>query len=124
MNAILFKLESEGFISSWNEARGFELLNYYNEDEEDEEEQDDDEEEEDEEDEEEEDEDEDDDEEQHDESIVEEKPVNYIDENVSKLTDRVWSLETSLNEISSMVKQMFDYMVTKKNAKRGPLRKY
>ena len=106
VNAILFKLESEGFISSWNEARGFELLNYYNEDEEDEEEQDDDEEEED------------------DESIVEEKPVNYIDENVSKLTDRVWSLETSVNEISSMVKQMFDYMVTKKNAKRGPLRKY
>jgi len=113
VNAILFKLESEGFIASWNEARGFELLNYYNEDEQ--EEQDD----------EEQDEDEQDDEEQEDdESIVEEKPVNYIDENVSKLTDRVWSLETSVNEISSMVKQMFDYMVTKKNAKRGPLRKY
>ena len=121
VNAILFKLESEGFISSWNEARGFELLNYYNEEEEEDEEEDEEEQEEEEEDEEE---DEEQDDEEQDESIVEEKPVNYIDENVSKLTDRVWSLETSVNEISSMVKQMFDYMVTKKNAKRGPLRKY
>jgi len=124
VNAILFKLESEGFISSWNEARGFELLNYYNDDEDEEQDEESILEEEEDEEQDDEEQDEDDEEQDDEESIVEEKPVNYIDENVSKLTDRVWSLETSVNEISSMVKQMFDYMVTKKNAKRGPLRKY
>ena len=130
VNAILFKLESEGFIASWNEARGFELLNYYNEqdeEEQDEEEQDEEEQEDDDDDyeEEEEDDDEYDDEQQNANEIsIQDKYDNSIDENVSKLADRVWSLETSVSEIGLMVKQMFDYMVTKKTAKRGALRKY
>jgi hypothetical protein len=33
-------------------------------------------------------------------------------------------LETNVSEISSLVKKMFEVMVSKKTAKRGPLRKY
>ena len=126
VNAILFKLESEGFISCWNEARGFELLNYEEEEDEEEEEEEDEEEEEEEEEEEDDGDYEDDEEEEQNanESIIQDKYDNSVDENVSKLADRVWSLETSVSEIGTMVKQMFDYMVTKKTAKRGPLRKY
>jgi hypothetical protein len=35
---------------------------------------------------------------------------NDVDKNVNNLSSRVWSLETSVNQISSMVKQMFDQM--------------
>jgi hypothetical protein len=35
---------------------------------------------------------------------------------VSKLADRVWSLETSVSDISAMVKQMFTSMVSSKTA--------
>ena len=129
VEAILFRLESEGFISSWNTARGFDAQQYqssctetnqqesvvdkYNdvfadddnetvlddcaaEDSEyfDEGEEDD------------------------DMSIDEEKS------DVDILTERVWNLETSVSEISSMMKQMFDTMVSKKSSKRQPLRKY
>ena len=50
-----------------------------------------------------------------------------VDENVNTLSDRVWSLETSVGQISTMVKQMFDQMSvqkkTKKTKKLAPLRK-
>ena len=47
-----------------------------------------------------------------------------VDANVNTLSDRVWSLETSVGQISTMVKQMFDQMsVQKKTKKLAPLRK-
>lgn len=47
-----------------------------------------------------------------------------VDENVNTLSDRVWSLETSVGQISTMVKQMFDQMsLQKKTKKLAPLRK-
>jgi len=132
--AILFRLESEGFITSWNAARGFDMESYKasieedivaedcvcNEescvDDDDEIEDDDDEAEEqeccdndseyvgDE------DEDEDDDE---DEDVSE----------VEKLSDRVWSLETAVTDIKDMVQHMFNNMVSSNQKKRKPLRK-
>ena len=47
-----------------------------------------------------------------------------VDANVNTLSERVWSLETSVGEISTMVKQMFDQMSVQKNTKKlAPLRK-
>ena len=37
--------------------------------------------------------------------------------NMNNLSDRVWSLETNVQEISSMVKQMFDNMTTQKKSR-------
>ena len=42
---------------------------------------------------------------------------------VDKLTDRVWSLETSVEEIGTMVKSLFDRLVTTKSNKLQDLRK-
>jgi len=42
---------------------------------------------------------------------------------VDKLTERVWSLETSVGEIGTMVKSLFDKLVTTKSKKLQPLRK-
>ena len=42
---------------------------------------------------------------------------------VDKLTERVWSLETSVGEIGTMVKSLFDKLVTTKTKKLQPLRK-
>jgi hypothetical protein len=112
VNSILFKLESEGFIGSWNEARGFDPVVYqkkfessYEEDEDDDESEFDD--------------------QYDDEDYVEEEEEeddDYVDtedyedevSEVSKLADRVWSLETSVNDISGMVKQIFDSLINKK----------
>jgi hypothetical protein len=42
---------------------------------------------------------------------------------VEKLTERVWSLETSVGEISSMVKNIYSMLSAKQsNKKRKPLR--
>jgi hypothetical protein len=49
---------------------------------------------------------------------------NETSEHIGNLTDRVWNLETSVSEISSMVKQMFECMVSKKSSKKNKLRKY
>jgi len=99
VEAILFKLEIEGFITSWEEARGFDVqiyqktLNTYGND---------------------------------------NCCSNVCDENaivsddiseVDKLTERVWNLETSLNEIGSLVKQMFDGMVVKKTVNKSHVRR-
>jgi len=66
VNAILFKLTDEGFISDWGEARGY--------------------------------------------SEFDQSPENSSAEDdvseVDKLTDRVWHLETSVEEISGYVKEM------------------
>ena len=117
VRAILCKLEVEGFIASWDEARGFngedcmteetpqtDVLNTENNDYEstniDSE------------------------------NIVQQNDELTIvdefasDENVSNLTERVWNLETSVSEISSMVKQMFEVMVSKKVSKKNRLRNY
>jgi len=41
--------------------------------------------------------------------------VENLDElNINTLTDRVWNLETSLTNITSMVKEMFHQMTSKK----------
>jgi hypothetical protein len=128
VQAILYKLELENFISSWNDARGIEEWknSLKNSDDEEEDEEDD-------EDEisdynvseyEEENDDDDDD----DESEYKEDNVDTISNNESeldKLTERVWGLETSVEQISSMVKQMFDKMVVNNRSKpRSKLRNY
>jgi hypothetical protein len=45
--------------------------------------------------------------------------------NLDNLSERVWSLETSVGEINAMVKQMFDKMTMEKKSKKklAPLRK-
>jgi len=126
--AILYKLEGEGFITSWNEARGFKLSlvqEYYytrtaattttskttntttlEDDAEDDIEDDD-----------AADEDyveEEDDEDDDDEMDEEDEEHNEI----SKLTERVWSLETSVNDISVMVKNLFESLVNTTPKKR------
>jgi len=117
VRAILCKLEAEGFISSWDEARGFEAegcmteetaQSYCSELENDDYESTN----------------------IDSENIVQQNDELTIvdefasDENVSNLTERVWNLETSVSEISSMVKQMFEVMVSKKVSKKNRLRNY
>jgi hypothetical protein len=120
--AILYKLESEGLIDSWNSARGFVSQDYQNsvssnkepvnyDEAEDVEEccgGDDDEE----------------------YQFVEDAEsddddISDDESEVEKLTERVWSLETSVSEISSMVKSIYGMLSAKqsnKSAKRKPLR--
>ena len=119
--AILYKLESEGLIDSWNSARGFvsedyqnsvcsinkEQVNY--------------------------DEAEDveeccggDDDEEYqfvEEAESDDDEISEDESEVEKLTERVWSLETSVGEISSMVKNIYSMLSAKQsNKKRKPLR--
>jgi len=113
VNSILFKLENEGLISNWNEARGFVhsadadasatwKVSHDECSEDDEEEEMDD---------------------CNDEDYVEEESCSEMNDDcsdedessqVAKLADRVWSLESSVNDISIMVKQIFDSMISKK----------
>lgn len=120
VNAILFKLESEGYINTWYEARGFELVNQTEQDEDTEVSETDF--------------DSDSESESETDSVTENIVLDVIDndssdnihsnEEVNELSERVWKLETNVSEISSLVKKMFEVMVSKKTAKRGPLRKY
>ena len=105
---ILSKLQAEGFIESWDKARGFDILEYQKMNNEDEhlyacEDEDEDEEEEEEEpgdeDEEYAYEDDDESEDEHEDSIA-------------SISDRVWNLENRLNEIATMVSKIFDKMIT------------
>jgi hypothetical protein len=119
--AILYRLESEGLIESWNSARGFVSEDYQNsvssinkepvnyDEAEDVEEccgGDDDE----------------------DYQFVEDAEsddddISDDESDVEKLTERVWSLETSVGEISSMVKNIYSMLSAKQsNKKRKPLR--
>lgn len=119
--AILYKLESEGLIDSWNSARGFDSDDYqnsvtfiskevidYEEDIEDEQQVGG-----------------DDEDYQFDEEVEsDDDDISDDESEVEKLTERVWSLETSVSEISSMVKNIFGLLSDKKssNKKRKPLR--
>lgn len=100
VDAILYKLEAEGFIESWNEARG--LTEWHNEKIY----------------------------ESDDDDVQPLSPNNDLTSNdsteIDNLTERVWSLETSVGEMRTMVKQMFDKMVeNKSNTKKRPkLRTY
>jgi ribosomal protein S8 len=97
VRAILCKLEAEGFIDSWVNARGFDDSEFKNE--------------------------------------IQLQTVDLVgaveevDDSVSevdRLNERIWNLETNVNEISSIVKQMFETMVvksSKNNSKRTPLRR-
>ena len=127
VNSILFKLEEEGFINSWNDARGFEQ-SYFQENytmnknvnsgtqdcdgesECDEEACDDDG-------------DEDyvdegDEDEDYDEDDYDDDVSHDNSSEVTKLAERVWTLEATVSDISFMVKQMFDTMVNTKPKKR------
>ena len=118
--AILCKLKAEGFIQHFKEARGFDVeeykksidesYNYQNSDEQEDDADDD----------EPENEccDEDDDEyvpqyNDEEEEQDEEDDYDYEDEDVEQLTDRVWSIQTSVNEISSIVKSIFGLLSSK-----------
>ena len=126
--SILYKLESEGLIDSWNNARGFDSVKYQNKvscinaetetstsfedddivDDDDIVGGDD-----------------DDEDYQFEENEDEDEDEDITDDesDVEKLTERVWSLETSVGEISSMVKNIFTLLTTKQSIKkRKPLR--
>ena len=124
--AILFRLESEGIITSWNDARGFNMESYkasiedvvtddcvcneetYEDDEDDEDQEccdndseyvaDE----------------EDDEEDEDDDDDVSE---------VEKLSERVWGLETAVTDIKDMVQQLFNNLVSSNQKKLKPLRK-
>lgn len=111
VSAVLFRLESEGFIDSWSNARGFDILEYQKmtcgddnydaqccADDEDEDEDDD-----------------DDDEAEADEEYVDEAS-DYEDDSV--ISDRMWNLEASIREIRHMVKQMFNKMIPSQETSR------
>jgi len=93
--SILYKLESEGFIDSWYSARGFNEWSLSNENK--------------------------------DTFMLNSEESNVSEDDTSavdKLVDRVWNLETTVSDISSMVKQMFNAMAeSKASKKRQPLRK-
>ena len=130
IGSILFKLTAEGFIPSWNDARGFNIADYavsvlcqgalcdndYDNDD-DEDYVDEDEEDEDEEDEDEEDDDEDyveEDDEEEDEEDDEEEDDEEEDDAVSDRADQGWNLKDSVSEIGNMVKMMFQIMSASK----------
>jgi len=115
--AILYKLESEGLIESWNSARGFVSEDYQNSVSSNKEQV----------------EAEaveeccggDDDEEYQfvEEAESDDDDISDDESEVEKLTERVWSLETSVGEISSMVKNIYSMLSAKQsNKKRKPLR--
>lgn len=53
-----------------------------------------------------------------------EEDSEFVEYNIDKLTERVWSLETSLEQINTMVKQMFDQMSIEKKLKKTSLKKF
>jgi hypothetical protein len=69
VKAILFKLDAEGFISDWGDARGYSEFDECNQ-------------------------------------CLENSSAEDDVSEVDKLNDRVWHLETSVEEISGYVKQM------------------
>jgi len=134
--AILFRLESEGIITSWNAARGFDMESYKASIEEDvvtedcdcnEESCVDDEEQEEEEEVEDQDccdddeeyvADEDDEEDDEEEDEEDEEDASEVE----KLSERVWSLETAVTDIKDMVQHLFNNLVSSNQKKRKPLR--
>lgn len=104
--AILCKLEAEGFITSWDDVKGFDSKKYQDIcsgaiDEECSEEGI-----------------------AYDSDYVDEEMYSDDESEVDKLTERVWNLETSVKDIGTMVSKMFNSWISKKSIKREPLRKY
>ena len=85
VEAILFRLESEGFIDEWSTSRGFDDYFHNNKYVEEESEE---------------------------ESDEEEEESDEEEDDVDKLVERVWNLETNIKEIGSIVKQIFNNMIT------------
>lgn len=116
--AILYRLESEGLIESWNSARGFVSQDYQNSvssankeevdyDAEEQEVGGDD----------------NDEEYQFVEEVESDDDISDDESEVEKLTERVWSLETSVGEISSIVRNIYSMLSAKQSSKkRKPLR--
>jgi cobalamin biosynthesis protein CobT len=107
--AILARLEIEGIIVAWATARGYMESNLPEcGDEDSDEEADDD----------------DDDDEDYKSSDNDSDEEDEDDESeksdVNKLSDRVWNLETSVNEIGGIVKQMMELMSNDRHAKAQP----
>jgi hypothetical protein len=73
VKSILFKLDSEGFISNWGDARGYSEWENG--------------------------------------THISDSSVDDVSE-VDKLTDRVWHLETSVEEISGHVKEMLNCLAS------------
>jgi TATA-binding protein-associated factor Taf7 len=138
--AILFRLESEGIITSWNAARGFDMESYKASIEEDVVTEDCDCNEEscvDDEDAEQDAEQEEDDDEVEDQDCCDDDEDYVADEEdeedeeedeedaseVEKLSERVWSLETAVTDIKDMVQHLFNNLVSSNQKKRKPLRK-
>ena len=89
VTAILFKLETEGFIDSWNSARGFDILEYQRAM----------------------------DGEDCDESCCDGEDEDADTEKyVNDVVSRVWNLETSVKEIGYMVTHIFNNMVVSKQS--------
>jgi len=81
VKAILCRLESEGFINNWCDARGYYEFDDCNQ-------------------------------------CLENSVADDISE-VDKLTDRVWQLETSVEEISGHVKEMLNCLASRKQFSRA-----
>ena len=127
-------MESEGIITSWNAARGFDMESYKASIEEDvvtedcdcnEESCVDDDVDEEQEDDEVEDQDCCDDDEDYVADEEEEEDEEEEDDvsEVEKLSERVWSLETAVTDIKDMVQHLFNNLVSSNQKKRKPLRK-
>ena len=112
VEAILFRLEDEGFISCWNSARGYKQIDYQNAIEggdslesncEDNESVD-----------------EDINENENSEAVYEEDVSSICDappnEDIQTLTDRVLSMENSISELKNMMQKMMEKIVSPKTA--------
>ena len=101
--AIMSKLQKENFIESWNEARGFNIDEYqdnyelqtdtiyvYNDDTNEVE----------------------DDDEEYDYTEDMYDDDEEIENNVKSVMERLWSIQTSIGEIGSIVKQLFNIFIT------------
>ena len=147
IGSILFKLTAEGFIPSWNDARGFNIADYavsvlcqgalcdndydndddedYADDEEEDDEEEDDEDEDDEDYEDEDEEEEEEEEESEDnEADDEDNDADYVDVDEDEdedcaNADQGWNLKDSVTEIGNMVKLMFQVMSASKQKSKS-----
>jgi hypothetical protein len=100
VTSINYKLESEGLVSSWAEVNGFDAKKYQDSldasttNANDNEEF----------------------------QIVDNVCCDDEESEIETLTKRIWSLETNVDAISSMVKNIYSILSDKKNSKRKPLR--
>jgi hypothetical protein len=106
--AIMSKLQKENFIASWNEARGFNIEEYQedscllqtgniNEEEDDDEEYD------------------------YTQDVYDDADDNEkeIENNVRRIMNRLWSLQSSIGEIGSIVKQLFIFAAKPKELQQS-----